>query len=226
MPEGANPGLDKSSADNFHYFTLPMALNYRRAAYQLWEAALATFQDPATRFVFRPEQVVATSEDVLRSALSKYRLALQPIQHVKTWMTICATLVNCYQGDVRALLASNDYDIPCILDQIQHKHKEGFPRLCGPKISNYWLYVLLDYTSAPLKDRCCLSIAPDTHVIQASLRLGIVVPSDMREGGLPSQVAHAWEELLAGTGICPIDLHHPLWLWSRNGYKPPVYSVR
>lgn len=28
MPEDANPNLDKSSAENYLYFTLPMSLNY------------------------------------------------------------------------------------------------------------------------------------------------------------------------------------------------------
>lgn len=30
MPEDANPHLDKSSVENYLYFTLPMALNYQR----------------------------------------------------------------------------------------------------------------------------------------------------------------------------------------------------
>lgn len=35
MPEDANPGLDKSSLENYLYFTLPMALNYQRNSYIL-----------------------------------------------------------------------------------------------------------------------------------------------------------------------------------------------
>ena len=30
MPEDENPGLEKSSLQNYMYFTLPMALNYQR----------------------------------------------------------------------------------------------------------------------------------------------------------------------------------------------------
>lgn len=33
MPEDANPNLDKSSAENYLYFTLPMSLNYQRNSY-------------------------------------------------------------------------------------------------------------------------------------------------------------------------------------------------
>lgn len=35
MPEDANPDLDKSSVENYLYFTLPMSLNYQRNSYIL-----------------------------------------------------------------------------------------------------------------------------------------------------------------------------------------------
>lgn len=54
MPEDANPNLKRDSSENFHYFTLPMALNYQRNSYTLWESALSTsepvndFETPGT----------------------------------------------------------------------------------------------------------------------------------------------------------------------------------
>ncbi len=39
MPEDENPGFSKDSMENYLYFTLPMALNYQRNSYTLWEAA-------------------------------------------------------------------------------------------------------------------------------------------------------------------------------------------
>ena len=56
MPEDENPGLDKASLENYLYFTLPMALNYQRNSYTLWESANQTFQDEETRFVFNPKE--------------------------------------------------------------------------------------------------------------------------------------------------------------------------
>ena len=35
MPEDSNPHFEKSSKANYHYFTLPMALNYQRNSYKL-----------------------------------------------------------------------------------------------------------------------------------------------------------------------------------------------
>ena len=98
-----------------------------------------------------------------------------------------------------------------------------FPYLSGNKICNYWLYVMGNYTDARLVDREYLNVAPDTHVIQASIRLGLV--SDMTESNnqeLQLAVARSWENILKGTSILPIDVHTPLWLWSRHGFPQIV----
>ena len=221
MPEDANPRLDQSSKDNFHYFTLPMALNYQRNSYKLWEAALTTYEDSETHFVFIPEQVVAASEEELRVALVKYKVALQPNRHNNIWRTICETLVKNYQGDIRNLFAANDNNIALILKEIQIDRKKDFPYLSGPKIANYWLYVISQYTDLKLQNKNCLSIAPDTHVIQASIMLGVIEKTD-DHNAIRSKVAIAWQEILSDTELCPIDIHTPLWLWSRRNFKPDI----
>lgn len=58
MPEDANPGLARNSEEALRYFTLPMALNYQRNSYSLWQSALKTYQDKETAFLFSPDQVV------------------------------------------------------------------------------------------------------------------------------------------------------------------------
>lgn len=219
MPEDANPGLEKNSRDNFHYFTLPMALNYQRNSYRLWESALETFADPDTRFVFAPEAVALSGRSALCAALTKHGLALQPNRHTAIWETICETLVGHYSGDVRTLFESNNNDIALIREEVQITQKKGFPYLSGVKIANYWLYVMTRYTGADLRNRQCLSVAPDTHVIQASVMLG-VVEDNADENALRPRVAEAWTAILAGTDLCPIDVHTPLWLWSRRRFNP------
>lgn len=39
IPEDVNPHFEKSSKENYLYFTLPMTLNYQRNSYTLWESA-------------------------------------------------------------------------------------------------------------------------------------------------------------------------------------------
>lgn len=48
----------------------------------------------------------------------------------------------------------------------------------GNKICNYWLYVMEQYTDVKFADRENITAVPDTHVIQASERLGIVSPKE------------------------------------------------
>jgi hypothetical protein len=83
---------------------------------------------------------------------------------------------------------------------------------------NYWLYVLGDYTGFQFKNRQHITIAPDTHVIQASVKLGLITESEVTRGDIREYVAIKWADLLKDTEIMPIDVHTPLWLWSRGGF--------
>jgi len=78
MPEDANPGLAKDIDENYLYFTLPMALNYQRNSYRLWEAAQKTYEDSDTTDVFVPSAVLNMGIDQLREKLIKYKVAIQP----------------------------------------------------------------------------------------------------------------------------------------------------
>ncbi|WP_442600642.1 hypothetical protein [Paenibacillus sp. KN14-4R] len=218
MPEDANPGLPKGDALNYLYFTLPMALNYQRNSYTLWESALLAFQDPETCRIFDPAVVVQYQENELREKLIKHKVALQPNKHPATWMSICESIMKHFDGDIRNLFMQCEWNIPNILTYVQKTHKKSFPYLSGPKICNYWLYVMSNYTDAQLTGRDALSIAPDTHVIQASVRLGLIEETQLNSSDIQSQVNQAWKDLLAGTELSLIDLHTPLWLWSRSGF--------
>lgn len=221
MPEDANPHLDRTSRENCLYFTLPMALNYQRNSYNLWKSALATYNDPEVSFVFTPELVAAASEDDVRRALLKHKVALQPSKHTAIWLSISNTLLKYYNGDVRNLFSINDNDIAKILNDVQVERKKGFPYLSGQKIANYWLYVILQYTDLQLSNRQHLSIAPDTHVIQSSIILGAVEDTG-DHNALRPRVAAAWQDILKDTDLSPIDIHTPLWLWSRRKFSPAI----
>ena len=77
MPEDANPNLEKSSLENYLYFTLPMALNYQRNSYTLWESANKTYHDEETKFIFSPRDVLKRNVSEVQEALTKYKVALQ-----------------------------------------------------------------------------------------------------------------------------------------------------
>ncbi len=219
MPEDANPHLELSSKENYLYYTLPMALNYQRNSYTLWEAALKTYNDPETKFVFNPKECLEHEFIEVQRALTKYKVALQKDKQTQIWLNLCQTFVDFYDGDIRKLFINLDDDVNKIRDFIQKENRKKFPYLAGTKICNYWLYVIYQYTDKRYKNIEDLTVAPDTHVCKATYKLGLITEEEFNSSNVQLITIERWQELFKGTKYCPIDIHTPLWLWSRNGFK-------
>ena len=218
MPEDANPGFEKSSLENYLYFTLPMALNYQRNSYILWQSALKTYEDSDTRFVFNPNQCVSKPFEEVQDALTKYKVALQKQKQTEIWISLCHTFLEFFDGDIRQLFNRLGNDVNKIRDFIQKENKKKFPYLSGTKICNYWLYVIWQYTDRKYINMEDLTVAPDTHVVQATYKLGLINEEEFTRSDVQLIVIERWNELLKDTKYKPIDIHTPLWLWSRNGF--------
>lgn len=217
MPEDSNPGFsEKDNEIRIAYFTLPMALNYQRDSYKLWEAALKTFNDPETQFVFDITKASEVSEEDVRKALMKYKIALQPNKHIRTWRTITQTMKNNW-GSFTEFFKSTDNDFLKLKELVKVKHKKGFPYLSGPKIFNYWSFIITTYGGVNLHNRDRIEIAPDTHITQCSVKLGVIT-SEEAVNLTKDEISERWRNLLTGSSIDPIDMHPPLWFWSRNGF--------
>lgn len=217
MPEDSNPGFsDTDSELRLAYFTLPMALNYQRDSYKLWEAARKTWNDITTRDVFDIHCVADMSVDELRQKLMKYKLALQPNKHVNTWKTVATTIQHNWSS-LTNLIHAADYDFLKLKDTVQRIHKKGFPYLSGPKIFNYWSFILCEYGHIQLSNKEYIDIAPDTHITQCSVILGVITKDESLRL-TKEQISERWRVLLEGSGIAPIEMHPPLWFWSRNGF--------
>ena len=219
MPEDSNPHLEMSSKENYLYFTLPMALNYQRNSYTLWKSANKTYEDNETKFVFNPYEVIKRNFEDVQYALTKYKVALQKQKQTEIWIKLCNTFIQLFDGDIRNLFNIMDNDVDKIRNYIQKEHKDKFPYLSGTKICNYWLYVIYQYTDRKYKNIEKLTIAPDTHVVKATHRLGLINDTELNKSDVQIIVINRWNELLKGTKYNPIDIHTPLWLWSRNGFK-------
>jgi len=217
MPEDSNPGIEKLEREfRLAYFTLPMSLNYQRNSYKLWEAALETFNDQATRFVFNVNQISKISESEVRPALMKYKLALQPNKHINTWMMIAKT-INDNWGSFTKFFDAINGDFLTLKQIVNSNFKKGFPYLSGPKIFNYWSFIISTYGGVNLLNRKFIEIAPDTHITQCSVRLGIITAQEARILS-KEEISSRWRNILENSGIDPIDMHPPLWFWSRNGF--------
>ncbi len=217
MPEGSSPDLTSMGNEaRIAYFTLPMALNYQRDSYKLWDAALKTFNDPETQFVFNIAMVSEASEEEVRIALMKYKLALQPNKHINTWRTIAKTIKSKW-GSFTDMFSQTNGDFLNLKKLVINDNKKGFPYLSGPKIFNYWSFIISTYGGITLTNRTHIDVAPDTHVIQCSIILGLITEDEALRL-TKDAISEIWRIALDGSGIDPIDMHSPLWFWSRNGF--------
>ncbi len=213
-----NPNLPLKSRENYLYFIMTCSLNFQRSSPNTWKSALATWNDQETSFVFFPEKVVRAKEETLRQALLKHKLALQPNKHIQIWKTISGTFHNYFEDDPRNLFKKGNYSSDQVLYIVQKEMKKAFPYLSGPKLSNYFIFILLAYSDLKLKNTHLISIIPDTHIMQATEVLGILKKEEVN----PKSVEDAWKELLKDTKYSPIDFHSILWNWSRNNFNPSI----
>lgn len=212
-----HPNVDISSRENYLYFTLPPCLNFQRSSPAMWAAALKTWDDPNTNYLYFPEQVILKSREQIQKDLLKHKLALQLNKHTDIWIAISKVFSLEYKNDPRELLKEGNLDVLKIQQIIQKDKRKDFPYLSGPKMSNYWLYILTQYTDSKFLNMNEISIIPDTHVLQATVRLGL---SDRLV--LPLEAAILWKELLEDSSLTPVEMHPVLWNWSRNNFLPEV----
>ncbi len=78
----------------------------------------------------------------------------------------------------------------------------------------YW-----EYTDRKYKNIENLTVAPDTHVVKATHKLGLITNDELNKSDVQNIVIDRWNDLLNKTKYKPIDIHTLLWLWSRNGFK-------
>lgn len=208
-PEETDPG----SRERVLYFTLAPSLNYQRKSEGLWRSANATYADLETRFVFNPSET-ARGIDTYRNALTRYGLAIQPEKQTSIWFTISSSLQADFDGDPRNLFAECRYGVRSIKELVEGR-KRSYPYLSGPKLLNYWLYMITCFTSIPLVGRDAISIVPDVHVTRATVKLGLATSGELRSA---RDVEAVWTRALKGTGFAACDFHAPLWRWGRAGF--------
>ncbi|MCX6804068.1 MAG: hypothetical protein NTY48_05895 [Candidatus Diapherotrites archaeon] len=222
MPEESHPKFeDMDNELRLAYFTLPMALNYQRNSYKLWEAALKTYEDKETNWVFDAKRVNFKSITQLQKALLKHKLALQPNKHPQTWHAICHTIEKSF-GTFEELIRSSKMDFLKLRELVQHKHKKGFLYLSGPKIFNYWTFIIQKYSGIKLANSEFIEIAPDTHVTRCSVKLGVITAAKAKNIS-KEKLSEKWRKSLDGSQITPIEIHSPPWFWSRNGF---IYKLK
>lgn len=217
MPEDAHPEFSKTDIESrLSYFTLPMSLNYQRDSYKLWEAALKTYADVETKKVFDIKWAASADQEDVRILLLKYKVALQPNKHINTWQKISQTVFKNW-GSFDGLFKIANYDFLKLKNIIQKEYKSGLPYLSGPKIFNYWSFIIQEYGNLKLLNSEFIDIAPDTHITKCSVKLSVITEQEA-QSLTREQISEKWRLALQGSEINPIQMHPPLWFWSRNGF--------
>ncbi len=212
-----NPGLPKGSRENYLYFTLPPCINFQRQSPAMWASALKTWNDSETNYLFFPEKVAQKTREEVQKSLLKHKLALQLNKHTDIWIAVSKALHVHFKDDPQELFKQAGWDVIGVHRIIQQDMRKEFPYISGPKMANYWLYILSHYTDAKFKNMQEISIIPDTHVLQCSIKLGLATPTMSS-----IEVAAVWKELLKNGEIAPVEMHPVLWNWSRNNFLPEV----
>ncbi len=60
---------------------------------------------------------------------------------------------------------------------------------------------------------------------KATLKLGLISDEEFNSSNVQTIVIKRWQEILKNTKYKPIDVHTPLWLWSRNGFMEIINDV-
>lgn len=224
MPEDENPWFREQDREHaLSYFSLPMALNYQRNSYKLRESALASYHDKETKHIYDLDRVTHAQQDELRELLVRHKLALQPNKHSSTRKTIASTVFE-RRWSWTWLLSAANHDFLVLQETVQKEHKKWFPYLSWPKIFNYWSSIIQVYAFSPLLHSDYIDIAPDTHVIQASLKLGVITKIEALQADR-EKIASRRRTVLTGSGISPIQMHSPLWFRSRNNFSFDLESL-
>lgn len=142
---------------------------------------------------------------------------MQKNKHVQIWQKLAQTLSEFFQSHPRLIFKQTQNCVVRTKNLLQITQKKDFPYLSGAKMANYWLYILDKYTDISLRNKHKISIIPDTHVLQSTLKLGMssVLPT-------PQEAEKLWQDILKRTEITPVDMHPVLWNWSRNNFVPEV----
>lgn len=220
MPEEEYSRGIAGERDRLLFITLVVGIDYQRDAVSLWRHGRERYDDPATRWLFRPEVVASRSVDEVLLALrtGDPRGALRyPSKDAGWWHLNASTLAREFEGDPRVLFGQAGWNVEEIRRQVRRSGR--FSGLKGAKIFPLWLRMLADILGYAFEDFDTLSIPVDIHIARATFATGILGGryDGPLGGSLIALVRHAWKTACEGAGERVMTFDEPLWQLSRLG---------
>lgn len=232
MPEDQPPrGVATGSLEHILFLTLTVSIDYQRDAPALWASSRATFEDPATAYLFDPKALHETPYRQVVSDMQKHGLSKKPTKDAQIWRTVGTTFLKKWSGDPLKFIEDCAWNCPTVLARLKKdthlyngKMVPDYPFLRGDKIGPLWLRMLRDNAGvAGLKELDKVPIPVDIHVARATLSMGVV--AGKFKGKLTDifdQIREAWFESVQGLQVkgrpmIALDLDEALWHLSKYG---------
>jgi len=199
--------------------TIAVTIDRQTDADRLWQAAVETYLDPETTWLFDMKEVARRDLEAVRRAMSVHGfIGRYPNSNAKCIYQVCKTFSERYGGSPLGLLEEYDYNAEQIWKR--RKHLGKLPSLTGDKISLVWLRSLKDVAGIELKNIEKLPIPVDIHIARATHRL--IYRSNRRPqvDAERKEIAEVWSRIcrsLDEPDIYPLALDEPLWFLSREG---------
>ncbi len=219
MPEGEPPeGVERTSYEHLMFITMTVSIDYMRDADKLWEAARKTYEDPDTRWIFDPKEVVSRGKEELKEAMTKYGLAKKPDKDSKKiWYPIAKSFTR-YDGDPTNLIEHCDRDAHKLYKKMKGPLRGMFPYLKGDKILPLWIRMLKDQVGIELENMNKISIPVDIHIARSTFTSGAL--KGRYEGdisGVKERIHEVWKDACEGTDFYPLEFDEALWKLSKHG---------
>lgn len=232
MPEDIEPaGVSVGSREHVLFLMLIVSVDYMRDASDLWRASREAWADPALRYLFEPNSVLAAGKERVGADLKNSGVSRKVTRDALAWFTISKTLAEKWDGDPCCFLDGCKRHAPTVLERLKSdKHLDGdrwradFPSIRGPKIGPLWIRMLRDNASITLSGLDEVPIPVDVHVLRATLCSGVLWGNFT--GPLPEifpDVREIWRlatrglTLPDGKAMVALDVDESLWTLSRLG---------
>lgn len=199
-----------------NFITLVVSINLAletSGEHGLWQRALQLYESEKFEWLFEPGVVAEESTSDLYLDVFK-KVGWRNQKAPAYWRNNARTIAEQFDGDVRNLLATCEYDATELQRFIQDDHPEWFPSLKGPKVSALWLR-LLDGEIQPLDGIGEIDIPADRNILRVTDYLVGESLDERTEANL-NTARRTWNEVCRGTNLDPVKLDKPLWLCGKS----------
>ena len=228
LPETA---VHKGSYEHLMFITMVVSIDYMRNADKLWAAGRKSMEDPKTRWLFNPREVIEKPMEEIKAAMKTHSLSQKHNKDADTWMRVSESFVRIYNSDPRNLIRECGNDALNLYEKkFDIKFRSGFPFLSGDKIFPLWIRMLHDNVGIELKRLECIPIPVDVHIARATFTIGCL--KGEYEGSIADvkpRIQEAWKTVMESL-IHPrlkyaLQMDESLWHLSKYGCRFRKWNI-